>query len=74
MLLQLSMSQTRQVISVVVFVWTHTLFSLGPEPRSPLIRRYLEVFLIVQVEVSAKRGAVLALVSDVRKGLGSEGF
>jgi hypothetical protein len=46
MLLQLSVTVTRQVISIVILIRPHTLFSLGPESRE---RLPLVVFLDLEI-------------------------
>jgi hypothetical protein len=72
MLLQLAMSMTRQVITVVVFIWPHTLFSLGPEARlrPPLVVLLnLEIFICFQAKVLGLGQSAFPLA----EGVGDDG-
>lgn len=63
-LLQLSVSETGQVVAVVVLVGPHRLFSFGPEAvldAGGVVFCNLKVFVPFQVVVLRERDAVLSL-------------
>ena len=64
--LQLSVSVTRQIIAVVILIRSQFLFSLGPKPRAPLLLLYLKVLVVLELEVIGEGNALFAFADGVR--------